>query len=183
MDTMVEQIISQLDLNPPFAFVGHSLGALIAYEVTVTLQAQGKPQPTFVVLSGCDSPHEHQEGDIHQLDDDAFMQSVIDRYDHQQLKEGQKAAIESILPTLRADITLLETYQSTLQTIACPLHIVGGKADSVTHKARLQRWIALSDDHFSFTLHDGNHHVIKENPVALLGAIKNELDQQNRSVQ
>lgn len=183
MATMVEQIIAQLDFKHPFAFVGHSLGALIAYEVTVNLQEKGKPQPVFVVLSGCDSPHEQLSDDIHQLDDQAFIQSVIDRYDHQQLKEGQKAAMESILPTLRADITLLETYQSALQTIASPLHIVGGKADTVTSKAHLQRWIDLSDNHFSFTLHDGNHHVIKENPSTLLNVIESELDQYNRKAQ
>ena len=183
MATMVEQIIAQLDLKQPFAFVGHSLGALIAYEVAITLQAQGKPLPTFVVLSGCNSPHEHVGDNIHQLDDEAFMQSVIDRYDHQQLKEGQKAAIESILPTLRVDITLLETHQSALQIITSPLHIVGGRADTVTSKARLQRWIELSDDRFSCTLHDGNHQVIKENPTALLNAIENELNHYNRKVQ
>jgi acyl transferase domain-containing protein/acyl-CoA synthetase (AMP-forming)/AMP-acid ligase II/surfactin synthase thioesterase subunit/acyl carrier protein len=173
INAMVTQLKQKLNTDQPFALVGHSLGALIAYEVACSLN---KP-PEFVVLSGSDSPHAHKPGELHQQTDDEFVQSVIKRYNHQPLKAGQKEAIESILPTLRADIQMLETYQPQLHTLTCPLHIVGGKADPVTHQSGLRQWISLTDERFSLSLHDGGHDIIKENPAPLLAAIENELKQ------
>ncbi|CAH9066788.1 D-alanine--D-alanyl carrier protein ligase [Pseudoalteromonas sp. CIP111854] len=174
MSHMVENIIEQIDTSLPFALIGHSLGALIAYEVAGELDKRNQ-SPQFVVLSGCDSPQEHKGGDLHRLDDDAFLDAIIQRYDHQHIQQEQKDAMAANLATLRADITLLETYRPSLYTLACSTHILGSQNDPVTTLSGLQSWIGLSKGRFCLSLHEGSHYLVKENPTPIIDAIKAQM--------
>jgi len=171
MVDMADEIVAQIDTDQPFAFVGHSLGALIAYEVASKL----KQPPEFVVLSGCDSPHNHQTGETHLLENEAFVDAIIQRYDHHCIQQQQKEAMVSNLKALRSDITLLETYQPCLPTLSCAIHVLGSLKDPVTTLRGLQSWIHLSESGFSLSFHKGGHYLIKENPTPLINVIRVEM--------
>ena len=64
-------------LDKPFAFFGHSIGALISFDLARVLRKQGMTQPELLIVSGRNAPQIKLEGNkIHLLPDDEFAQTV-----------------------------------------------------------------------------------------------------------
>ena len=71
MEPLVDAIVSEIDFRGPFAFFGHSLGAMVAYEVARKLRDTGRPQPEWIFASASPAPHlPRTDPPIHQLSDD-----------------------------------------------------------------------------------------------------------------
>lgn len=77
MKMYVEAVVSAMDLffDRPFAFFGHSLGALVAYEVTLELRRRSLPVPIYLVVSANIAPQLHFPGDIPSLSEDSKKRS------------------------------------------------------------------------------------------------------------
>src|SRR6185437_2646257 len=98
----------------PFAFFGHSLGAITSFELTRTLRRRNGPMPSHLFASAHRAPqlaprHLH----LHDLPDDLFMQGL-------QTLKGIPAGVaenadlmEIMMPLLRADFGIAETYAYT----------------------------------------------------------------------
>src|SRR5262245_53644991 len=64
-------------LDRPFAFFGHSMGALIAFELSRRLQHEHGLQPVRLFVSGCAAPQVQTEREaIHALPADQFRQEL-----------------------------------------------------------------------------------------------------------
>src|SRR5690348_12875642 len=69
--------VLQSATDRPYALFGHSMGALLAYEVALALRADGRPPPRRLIVSGHRAPHlPPPRTPIHQLDDGAFLEEV-----------------------------------------------------------------------------------------------------------
>ncbi len=108
-------------LDKPFALFGHSMGALIAYEVARQLQ-QHRQIPTHLLVSGRRAPVlPEPEALPHTLpSDEAFLRELHRRYHNIPTVLFEETELRALfVPLLRADLTLVETYQC----IAC--HRIG----------------------------------------------------------
>jgi medium-chain acyl-[acyl-carrier-protein] hydrolase len=167
----------QLDL--PFAVFGHSMGSVIAFEVSRRIEAAGLPAPLHVWLSARRAPgHSDPDPPLRHLDDDAFVDALDRRYG------GIPAAVRAdrelmslLLPGLRADIAALETHALLPEPrLACPLTVFGGSTDPRAPVAQLDGWRVATTDRFRLRVFDGDHFYLVPRRAEVLGEIARELE-------
>src|SRR3569623_1996176 len=80
MAPLVEGVLAAIrpTLDRPFAFFGHSMGALVAVEPAHALRRAGDAGPLQVFVSGCAPPHRHAapERRWHALDEPRLVELV-----------------------------------------------------------------------------------------------------------
>ncbi|WP_044379236.1 thioesterase II family protein [Streptomyces cyaneogriseus] len=135
-------ILSDQEQPVPYAFFGHSMGAVLAYETARLLDAAHHP-PALLVVSGSAPPHRAAGAarSCHTLPDQEFLAEVVrlGGVPHAALDEPE--LIEVMLPALRADFTAAETYvHTTGDPLDCPLAVYAGDADSSVNRGQLAEW-------------------------------------------
>ncbi|MEM9135795.1 MAG: alpha/beta fold hydrolase [Cyanobacteria bacterium P01_F01_bin.42] len=149
------------EIKKPFALFGHSMGGLIAFELAHTLQQQAAPLGLYV--SAAEAPQSKpSKPPIHGLPTPEFI-AELRRYD------GTPAAIleneemmELLLPTLRSDFSLLETYEYRPgQMVSCPIVAFSGREDDIVSYEAMQQWAHVTTA--SFLQHDvvGDHFFVQ----------------------
>jgi surfactin synthase thioesterase subunit len=148
-------------LNKPFALFGHSMGALIAFEVARKLSQEYGRSPVHLFVSGRGGPHIPERSPIHHLSDSEFIEGlrslngtsteVLDNHELMQL----------LIPTLRADFTMAETYVFTPGTpLDCPITAFGGLQDPEAKPKDIITWRQYTSDAFSSHMLTGDHFFI-----------------------
>ncbi len=159
---LVDALIPELrpHMNLPFAFFGHSMGALLASEVARALTIMGGPLPKHLVVSGRRPPHvSSREPLLHRLPDAQFLSEINRRYGGIPPELLQHAdVLELLLPSLRADMTAIETFlPSPGVTLACPISAYGGAEDRLTPREHLEAWRGETSRTFRVRTFPGGH--------------------------
>ena len=161
-------------LDKPFALFGHSMGALIAYELTRQLQPYSQT-PTHLLVSGRRGPMlPETEALLHTLPSDvAFLAELQRRYGNLPAVLFEDAELRALFtPLLRADLTLVETYPSITKTaLPCPVVALGGEADPRVSYTELAAWQALTQADFALHTFPGGHFYLNEQVQLLLSTI------------
>ncbi|MGB3297274.1 MAG: alpha/beta fold hydrolase [Phormidesmis sp.] len=140
IETLGPQLLPYLDL--PFAFFGHSLGALIAFELCRWLRQTVQLSPSHLYVSAARAPHLPIEPPLmHPLPTADF----IDRLKHYQGTPisvlNNEELMSLVLPALRADFTLLETYQYRPENpLSCSMTGLWGQQDNIVKRANVAAW-------------------------------------------
>lgn len=177
VDALTEGLSPLLDL--PFALFGHSMGALIGFELARKLRDGGGPQPSHLFVSARRAPHlPDRFPSLCGLPDDRFVAMVKQRYDgipHAVLECDDLLAL--LLPRLRADIELLDTCTYEPQPpLACPISVFGGSEDSTVDIAELEAWKPhTTARELRLRLLVGGHLFLQEQRDALLSAVSEDL--------
>lgn len=158
----------------PLVLFGHSLGALIAYDIARRLLNDGK-DIRLLLVSGRRAPHiSSRFPDIHNLDDDTFLKALNDRYggipDELFINKNLK---EIFIPPLRADIGISEQYYPATQLpLSCPLGAFLANRDrSVTLEETLP-WMRYSNYPQNVISIQGNHINCITNPISIRAIIQ-----------
>lgn len=171
IDRLTAGILPYLDR--PFAFFGHSLGAVLAYEATLRLQASGGPRPERLFVSarlppGVASP----EPLLSEVPDPVFLSEMKRRYS---TNAGgfweNRELVELFLPILRADMKLAESNRFTVDgRIECPMAAFGGTADRLSPD-QLKLWQRHACGDFQLKLFPGGHDYVSNSPGPLVAAL------------
>lgn len=140
--TLREELKPLFD-DKPFAFFGHSMGALTAFELTRELQASAGPLPRHLFLSGRQAPHiPGPVLDVPKLDDATFLDAVGRRYNALPAELlANREILEIVLPSLRADFTLMERYtHREAPPLSVALTLLNGKEDPWIDENGLRGW-------------------------------------------
>lgn len=157
VQAITEVILPYLD--KPFALFGHSMGAVVSFELARLLRRQYKREPLHLFVSGRRAPQiPPLEPCMHTLPEPAFL----DKLRH--LNGTPKAVLENtelmqlLLATLRADFAVIETYIYAAEPpLDCPITVFGGLQDDEVGLDDLQAWRQHTNACFSLQLFPGDH--------------------------
>ncbi|GAA0499323.1 thioesterase II family protein [Streptomyces olivaceiscleroticus] len=178
MDELVEAFLAGVAFDSaPFAFFGHSLGSLVAYEVTRRLRATGGPLPARLVVSGLPAPHLHRAGgELHLLPDAELLDAVAQRHGGipaEVLATPELAALT--IGPLRADYAVLETYEwRAEEPLDLPITVFGGADDRVTAE-QLDAWREHTTGEVTVRQFPGGHFYLRERPAVVLRTLAGAL--------
>ncbi len=161
-------------LDRPYLLFGHSMGALIAFELARALRRSGARPPDCLVVSGRRAPQlPDNEPPLHQLSDGAFVGAMVRRYNGiPRAILNEVELLRLFLPTLRADLELIETYEYAAETpLACPMIALGGQSDSRVSSADLLAWQAQTSADFRMRQLPGEHFYLQAERAALVAEI------------
>ncbi|WP_033290193.1 thioesterase II family protein [Amycolatopsis jejuensis] len=156
----------------PLVLFGHSLGALVAYEVARELEQRHHVRVAHLVVSGRAAPSEPVTGDVH-LRDDAGLVSELDRLGGVGTEVLRSpAAREVFLPAIRADFRLAETHRPTAgASLQCPVTAVFGTEDTEVDLRQARKWAAHTTGPFAVHSFPGGHFYLLEHRKAVQGLI------------
>jgi len=141
------------------AIFGHSLGALLGFELARELRRRGLPGPKLLIVSGRNAPGTGRALALHRLSDPeliAEVQRIYGGIPPQILNEPELLALT--LPVLRADLSVNETYTLAEEDpLDCPLRAFGGDDDPHVGQAGLAAWAAHTQASFAWEQCAGDH--------------------------
>ncbi|GLF94842.1 thioesterase II family protein [Streptomyces yaizuensis] len=158
------------------AVFGHSLGAVLAYELAHALVAHTGADVARLVVSGSPDPWTPRARRATGLPDDEFLLRVKEfaGYGHEALADPDMR--ELILPTLRADVEMHENYTpATDRPLPVPITAVRGTGDDLVTAEQTARWARATSAGFTRAEVEGGHMYIAEDPGSLLRLIDDEL--------
>lgn len=149
----------------PFALFGHSMGAMLAFELARALREAGHAQPQRLFVSGRRAPHlPETEAPMHRLDDAALVAEIGRRYGGIPAEVLQhRDLLELLLPGLRADMTAVETHvHAAGAPLGCPLQVFGGSADARATPEQLEAWSAHAAADHGVRIFPGGHFYLND---------------------
>lgn len=148
----------------PFAFFGHSMGSLLAFELALALEAAGDATPERLFVSARRAPDDADSttAAVHTLPDVAFLDAMQSRFKAiPDAVRNEPELLALVLPVLRADMRAVETYAPvTGRRVYCPVRAYGGADDTHPRPSQLAGWQRSTMQPISVRLFPGDHFYI-----------------------
>jgi medium-chain acyl-[acyl-carrier-protein] hydrolase len=179
ISALVEKLVPAIQtlLDRPFAFFGHSLGGLVAFELTRSLSRNNLPAPRVLFVSGRGAPHlADRNTPIHELSDTDFL-TVLTQWHGTPSEVLQEPDImQFFLPVLRADFEAAENYQYLPDApLVCPIVAFGGLHDPRVSQEHLEGWKIHTQASFRVQYFPGDHFFINTAAKEVLSSMAMEL--------
>jgi surfactin synthase thioesterase subunit len=169
-------------LDAPYAFFGHSMGALVGYELTLQAIERGMDPPVWLGISACETPFEEAAPTgrlLHTMPGPDLRTALA-------AMGGLPAAILEdddvwalYEPRLRADFQLVESWRprpAGRARIPVPCSLFGGEDDHVVTPAQLAAWSAGADQLLGEHLYPGTHFYWDDQIPLIAAQIVEEID-------
>ena len=174
---LCDAISPYLDL--PFAFFGHSVGALVAFELASKLRLGDKPEPNQLFLSAFPAPHlKMSHNKLHHLPEDEFRNAIQALNGMPDAVNNDPELMSIAYPLIRADCKLVESREySSPKPLNTPMVILGGIADQQVSIDALEQWAKFTSGGFQLVLFPGDHFYIHTQKEALLDSLSGFTEQ------
>jgi len=162
MDVLVAAVADALEpaLKMPYALFGHSLGALVAFELARELRRRRLPPPARLFVSSRDAPQlPPRFSPIHHLPDAEFIERLAARYGPiPPAILSEPELMNMFLPVLRSDMEILETYSYRPELpLELDLSVFGGTSDPSVDKIGLSSWAEQTSLPLAIRMFPGDH--------------------------
>jgi surfactin synthase thioesterase subunit len=154
------------------------MGALVAFELAQELRRRDLASPTRLLVSGREAPHRPDpDPPIRHLPDAAFLAEVRRRYDAIPAEVlAEPELLDLLLPLIRADFTLTETYAySAVAPLVCPISCFGGTEDDRVSREDLEAWADHTRGSVALRIFPGGHFFVESAREAVLQAVVHDL--------
>ncbi|WP_323144820.1 thioesterase II family protein [Massilia phyllosphaerae] len=163
--TSIEKFIEDayIELKPfldkPFVLFGHSMGALLAFEVAKYIMANNLPPPQAIFVSGCSAPSQRRSGqNLHKLDNVELRKKLSNYSGTPQEVLDHDELMDLVLPAIRADFQMIENYTyKKCSELKSPIYVlIGADDEHVTHLDALE-WSKETTSQFDLKKIKGGH--------------------------
>jgi medium-chain acyl-[acyl-carrier-protein] hydrolase len=156
--------------------------ALLVFELARRLRRKGGPAPVRLFASACNAPQIPDRSDpISTLPDDEFLSALkrLNGTPDDILENEELMAL--MLPTVRADFEVFETYRYSYEpAFDFPITVFGGLHDVRVSRMGLEGWSFQTNSDFTLNLLPGDHFFIHSCQAPLLGLIAKDLDKSQK---
>ncbi len=155
---VVQAIEAELRERPcRFAVFGHSLGAMLAYEVARRLVAAGR-YPDLAVLSASRAPARAPRVVLHRLGDAELLAALERMGGTSAARLRDPKFLDYFLPLVRTDLTACETFRPVIDTaLPFPVSVWAGREDWYAHPEDVGRWRQVAGSAYRSRVFDGGH--------------------------
>jgi len=164
-------VLPDLSRRPVILF-GHSMGAVLAYEVARRLEADPGVIAHRLFASGRRAPSCHRDEKVHLGNDQEIVAEVrrLGGTDERVLNDPE--ILRMVLPAVRADYRAIETYRHRDgPELRCPVSVLIGDKDPLTTLAEAHNWSRHSTEPVEVTVFDGGHFFLTEHGPQVTGAV------------
>lgn len=160
----------------PYAFFGHSMGALVAFEVIRKLRERSNNGPVHLFVASCQAPDAMPPTHLHDLPKAQFVPAVRSFGGMRGEVLREPALMQLLEPTLRADLALCELYQYRPQPpLACGITVFGGARDTRVTRSSLTGWRRQTAGSFELHIFSEGHFYLESRREQLVGVITDRL--------
>jgi surfactin synthase thioesterase subunit len=156
-------------LDRPFAFFGHSMGAVIAFELARSVRRGLACEPEVLCVSGWRAPQvPSDKPPSYNLPNDEFIAELQQMAGTPREVLQHTELMELVTPVLRADFQLIQTYHFEAgPPLACPIGAYGGLDDNEAPRELLSMWRSQTTSRFGCYIARGSlFSTIIPNPLA-----------------
>lgn len=175
-EELAQQLLAAVPGDTPFALFGHSLGAVLAYEVARRVAGPAGTRMRHLFVSGSPGPWSGRSQRATGLDDAGFLARVAEfaGFQHEALADPDMR--ELLLPVLRADVEMHENYKPVSDDpLPVPVTSLRGRDDQLVSRDQAGQWQAATSGSFNLVEVDGEHMYLVDAPLRLLEVVAREL--------
>lgn len=164
-------------LKKPFAFFGHSMGALVSYEFARRLQREGQPEPFQMFVSGCGAPHARIiDEPTYNLPEPEFIAELRRLQGTPGEVLDNTELMQLMMPVIRADFKASQTYTHVPgPPLECSLRAFGGLKDEMLPREKIEAWSKHTRGSFRAQMLPGDHFFLNTSQSLLTRIIAQEL--------
>ena len=164
-------------LKKPFAFFGHSMGALVGYEFARRLQREQQLGPSQLFVSGCSAPHVRMFDELtYNLPQPEFLAELRRLQGTPEEVLDNAELMKLMMPIIRADFKASQTYKyDPGPPLECPIRAFGGLKDEMVPREELEAWSEHTHGSFRAQMLPGDHFFLNTSQSLLTRIIAQEL--------
>jgi medium-chain acyl-[acyl-carrier-protein] hydrolase len=164
-------------MDKPYAFFGHSMGALIGFELARYVRRHRSPLPVHLFISGRSAPQiTGSERAMSDLSEVEFIEELIRLNGTPREVIDNPELMSLMIPLLRADFLLCESYVYKVEApLDCSISVFGGLQDVETGPEKLEGWREQTSRGFVKRILPGDHFFLHSQRAVLLQLLAQEL--------
>jgi medium-chain acyl-[acyl-carrier-protein] hydrolase len=164
-------------LNKPYALFGHSMGALVSFELARHFRRERAPLPIHLFVSGRCAPQlRNPDPPKHDLPEVEFIEELRKLNGTPREVLDNQELMRMMMPLLRADFSVCETYTYTEEPpLACPITALGGLQDHEITPQMIEAWRAQTNGTFVRRMFPGDHFYLHSEKTLLLRLLAQDL--------
>lgn len=173
----IAQAIADSTDGRPFAFFGHSLGALLAFETARLGARMGNPEPVRLFLSGSEPAAYRPPGKAMHLMPDADLVRELSGFNGTPAEVlRNREMLELLLPMLRADFALVHGYRyQPRPRLTMPISVLAGRNDNHGSGTDVGKWAEETVAGCQVHWFDGDHFFINSHQREVIDCVRAEL--------
>src|SRR5262249_43210427 len=171
----VFEVLQDCSDGRPFAFFGHSMGSILAFEVARRFRQAASASPVWLFASGYPAPSRLRGGTVHRRGDAGILAELrlLGGTDPRWLDDEDLVA--SFLPAVRGDYTAIETHARGNDWLACPITMLVGDEDPHVTLDEAVAWQRHTSGAFALRVFSGGHFYLDTHRSAVIDEVSTTL--------
>lgn len=180
--TVIDNLLEKLstEMKDSYIFFGHSMGAMICFELTRLISQNQLQQPNHLFISSCRAPHlglfESNRPSFQKITDDQLVEQLVSFQGIPPYYLNHAELLQDWLLEVRRHLIFCERYSYKQgASIQVPMTVFGGTTDPLVDKKSLKAWRVHTNDTFQSFFLPGNHFYFNNQPFKLIDKMKRVL--------